>query len=189
MLAEMKVFFDLFIEFFKIGLFAVGGGPATIPFLMDIPKRHDWYEVADVANMLAVSESTPGPIGINMATYAGNNAAGLAGGLVATISLVLPSIIVIIIVSKVLDRFSKSLYVKSSFGMIRPAVTGLIATAVYGIFQTALFTAESGEFYISVHLIIMCLIFYMLMNLKALKKLHPAFWILCGSVVGIVFKL
>ncbi len=185
----MKVYLDLFIEFFKIGLFAVGGGPATIPFLMDIPKRHDWYEVADVANMLAVSESTPGPIGINMATYAGYNAAGLLGGIVATLSLVLPSIIVIVIVSKVLDKFSKSLYVKSSFWMIRPAVTGLIATAVYGIWKTALFTAKSGEFQFPIGLVVMCLAFYGLMNLKKLKKLHPAFWILCGAIVGIIFRL
>ena len=72
----MKVFLDLFVEFFQIGLFAVGGGPATIPFLMDLPDRHSWYTRADVVNMLAVSESTPGPIGINMATYAGFSAAG-----------------------------------------------------------------------------------------------------------------
>ena len=103
----MRVFLDLFIEFFQIGLFAIGGGPATIPFLMDIPSRHDWYEKGDVANMLAVSESTPGPIGVNMATYAGYNAAGVAGGIVATLSLVLPSLIVIIIVAKILESFSK----------------------------------------------------------------------------------
>lgn len=104
-------------------------------------------------------------------------------------SLVLPSIIVIIIVSKVLDKFSKNLYVKSSFWMIRPAVTGLIVTAVYGIFNTALFTDKAGEFYFPVPLVLMCLAFYALMNVKALKKLHPAFWILCGAVIGIIFKL
>ena len=129
----MRVFLDLFIEFFQIGLFAVGGGPATIPFLMDIPKRYDWYKVSDVANMLAVSESTPGPIGINMATYAGYNAAGFWGGIAATLSLVLPSLIVIMLVAKALDRFSQNMYVKSAFSIIRPAVTGLIATAVCGI--------------------------------------------------------
>lgn len=188
-MGQIKVFFDLFVEFFKIGLFAVGGGPATIPFLMDIPKRHDWYQVADVANMLAVSESTPGPIGVNMATYAGFNAAGVPGGIVATLALVLPSLIVIVIISKILDKFSKNQYVRSTFGMIRPAVTGLIATAVYGIFQTALFTSQTGEFYFPVELVILCLIFYGLMNIKALKKLHPAFWILCGAVIGIVFQL
>ena len=183
------VYLQLFIEFFQIGLFAIGGGPATIPFLMDLPSRHDWYTVSDVANMLAVSESTPGPIGINMATYAGYNAAGILGGIVATMSLVLPSLIVIVCVAKILDKFSKNMYVKTSFGMIRPAVTGLIATAVWGIFQTALLTSPEGKFQFPVILVLTVLGFYGLMNIKKLKKLHPAFWILCGAIVGIVFKL
>lgn len=185
----MRVFFELFYEFFQIGLFAIGGGPATIPFLMDLPNRHDWYEVSDVANMLAVSESTPGPIGINMATYAGYNAAGLLGGIVATLSLVLPSLIVIVIIAKILDKFSKNMYVKSCFSFIRPAVTGLIATAVWGIFRTALFSDANGNFRFPVVLFVVCVGFYFLMTLKPLKKLHPAFWILCGAVMGIVFKL
>lgn len=185
----MRVFLDLFIEFFQIGLFAVGGGPATIPFLMDLPNRHDWYEVADVANMLAVSESTPGPIGINMATYAGYRAAGFAGGLVATLSLVLPSLIVIVLIAKILDKFCKNMYVKSSFEMIRPAVTGLIAYAVYGIFKTALFIGSNGEWRFPIGLVLMCLAFFAFMQVKKLKKLHPAFWILCGAIIGIVLKL
>ncbi len=185
----MRVFWDLFIEFFQIGLFAVGGGPATIPFLMDIPSRHDWYEVSDVAQMLAVSESTPGPIGINMATYAGYNAAGFIGGVVATFSLVLPSLIVIILIAKILEKFSKNMYVKSAFYTIRPAVTGLIATAVWGIWQTTLFTAADGGFQFPILQVILCVVFFVGMNIKKLKKLHPAFWILCGAVAGIVFKM
>ncbi len=185
----MRVYLELFIEFFQIGLFAIGGGPATIPFLMDIPKRHDWYEVGDVANMLAVSESTPGPIGINMATYAGYNAAGIPGGIVATFSLVLPSLIVIILIAKLLNNFSKNIYVQSSFGMIRPAVTGLIATAVYGIFNTALFTSLDGQFRVPVVLLLVVAGYFVLMNVKWLKKLHPAFWILCGAIMGIIFKM
>ena len=185
----MRVFWDLFIEFFQIGLFAVGGGPATIPFLMDLPSRHDWYEVSDVAKMLAVSESTPGPIGINMATYAGYNAAGFAGGIVATFSLVLPSLIVIILIAKLLENFSKNMFVKSAFHTIRPAVTGLIATAVLGIWQTTLFTAADGSFRFPAFQVILCAVFFVGMNIKKLKKLHPAFWILCGAVVGIVFQL
>ena len=185
----MKVFWDLFIEFFQIGLFAVGGGPATIPFLMDLPSRHDWYEVSDVTQMLAVSESTPGPIGINMATYAGYNAAGFAGGIVATFSLVLPSLIVIVFIAKILDKFSKNMLVKSAFYTIRPTVTGLIATAVLGIWQTTLFTAADGSFRFPIFKVALCAIFFVGMNLKKLKKLHPAFWILCGAVVGIVFQM
>lgn len=185
----MRVFLDLFIEFFQIGLFAIGGGPATIPFLLDIPSRHDWYEKGDVANMLAVSESTPGPIGVNMSTYAGYNAAGFAGGIVATLSLVLPSIIVIVIVAKILESFNKNPYVKAAFGAIRPAVTGLIATAVLGIWQTSLFSTPQGFFQAPILDLSLCAIAYLLMHQKKLKTFHPAFWILCGAVLGIVFKM
>lgn len=185
----MKVFLDLFIEFFQIGLFAVGGGPATIPFLMDIPERHDWYTKADVVSMLAVSESTPGPIGINMATYAGFRAAGFAGGMMATFSLVLPSLIVIICIAKILEKFSSNPYVKSAFAGIRPVVTGLIATAVYSIFQAAMFTDPEGNFRFPVFSLILCAVFFGLMNIKKLKKVHPFFWMAAGASVGILLKM
>lgn len=184
-----NVFAQLFIEFFQIGLFAVGGGPATIPFLMDLTNRRDWYTKADVASMLAVSESTPGPIGINMATYAGYNATGFLGGLVATLSLVLPSVIVIIIVAQILESFSENKYVQAAFRMMRPAVTGLIASAVLGIFQTALFTAEDGSFRIPIAQLILCAVFFVGMGWKKLKKIHPFFWILAGALIGILFQM
>ena len=184
-----NVFIQLFIEFFQIGLFAVGGGPATIPFLMDITTRHDWYTRLDVVNMLAVSESTPGPIGINMATYAGFKATGFVGGLVATLSLVLPSIIVIVIVARILESFSQNRYVRAAFAMIRPVVTGLIASAVLGIFETALFTAKDGSFQVPVFHLVLVGVFFGLMNVKKLKKIHPFFWMVAGVILGIVFKM
>lgn len=101
----------------------------------------------------------------------------------------MPSLIVIIIVAKILDKFSKNMYVKSSFSVIRPAVTGLIATAVWGIFNTALFTDSNGDFHFPVVLFLVCIAYYVLMNVKKLKKLHPAFWILCGAIMGVVFNL
>lgn len=183
------VFFQLFIEFFKIGLFAVGGGLATIPFLMELPEKYDWYTKADMASMLAISESTPGPVGVNMATYAGYNAAGIFGGVFATLSLVLPSIIVITIIAKLLADFNKNPYVKSAFWSIRPAVAGLIATAVVGIYQTSLFTASDGAFVIPVFSLVICAVFFGLMNVKKLKDLHPVVWIIAGACIGIIFKL
>ena len=109
----MMIYLKLFYEFFKIGLFAVGGGAATIPFLSSLSEKTAWFTQTDLANMIAISESTPGPIGVNMATYAGFNAGssfgsfwyGIAGGVVATLSLVLPSVIVCIIVYKFLEKF------------------------------------------------------------------------------------
>jgi len=138
---------------------------------------------------LAVSESTPGPIGVNMATYAGYNAAGLAGGVVATLSLVLPSLIVIVIVAKILESFSRNPYVKAAFASIRPAVTGLIAMAVLGIWETSLFSTPEGFFQAPVLDLSLCVITYLLMHQKKLKTFHPAFWIFCGAIIGIVFKM
>lgn len=174
----------LFYEFFKIGLFAIGGGPATLPFLMDLTKRHEWYTMSDLTNMMAVSESTPGPLGINMATYAGFHAGGVIGGVVATMGLVLPSIIVIIIIAKFLTNFSENVTVKAVFAGIRPAVTALIASAVFGLFQVALMT-ENG---IAVKPLILCVIVFGLMQIKKLKNLHPAAWLLAAAVIGIIFQ-
>lgn len=185
----MNVYLQLFIEFFQIGLFAVGGGPATIPFLMDLARRVDWYTQADVASMLAVSESTPGPLGINMATYAGYHAAGFFGGVLATLSLVLPSLIVIILIARLLENFSENAYVQAAFRVIRPAVTGLIAAAVLGIFRTALFTGADGSFQVPVFSVFLCILFFAGMNGKKLKKLHPVVWILAGAAFGIVFQM
>ncbi len=183
------IFLQLFIEFFQVGLFAIGGGPATIPFLMELADRRGWYTRADVANMLAVSESTPGPIGINMATYAGYHAAGLAGGLVATLSLVLPSIIVVILVARVLKSFAENPYVNAVFGGIRPAVTGLIAAAVLGLMQTAMFTDENGAWRFPIVSVALCAAFFAAMQIGKLRRLHPVFWLIAGAFLGVVLKL
>ena len=98
----MMLYLRLFWEFFKTGLFAVGGGLATLPFLQDMSGRTGWFTHAQLADMLAVSESTPGPIGVNMATYVGFTTGGVGGALVATLGLVTPSVIVILIVAAVI---------------------------------------------------------------------------------------
>ena len=98
------IYLKLFWEFFKIGLFAVGGGMATLPFLQELSVRTGWFPQSLITDMIAVSESTPGPIGINMATYVGCNIAGLPGGIIATLGEVLPSVIIVIIVSKYLEK-------------------------------------------------------------------------------------
>ena len=105
-------FLTLFLEFFKTGLFAIGGGLATLPFLSEIGSKYGWFTQAELANMLAVSESTPGPIGVNMATYVGNTAGGVLGGVITTLSLILPSYLIILMVSKVMNKFHDTLYVQ-----------------------------------------------------------------------------
>ena len=123
------LYLQLFWEFFKTGLFAVGGGLATLPFLQDMADRTGWFTHAQLADMLAVSESTPGPIGVNMATYVGFTTGGVGGALVATIGLVTPSVIVILIVAAFLKAFRDSKWVNAAFYGLRPASTALVAAA------------------------------------------------------------
>lgn len=178
----------LFFEFFKIGLFAIGGGAATVPFLMELPSKYDWYTTAELTNFIAISESTPGPIGINMATYAGYSAGGVLGGIVAVLGLVFPSVIIIILIAKFLKNFGEYPIVKKVFYGIRPAVAALIAYAVYGIIRTSLF-ADSGDITtIYVYPAIFAAVAFLLMFIPRLKRLHPVFWIALAAVVGIVFR-
>lgn len=187
-------FLKLFYEFFKIGLFAVGGGPATIPFLQDLARSsYGWFNEEQLGVMVAVAESTPGPIGVNMATYAGYSAGfaengvvgGIFGGIIATLGLVTPSVIVIVIIAGFLKSFKENVYVKNVFSGIRPVVTALVAFAVYGIIKPIFYS--DGEFVIPV--IIMSVIVFGLMFIKKLKNLHPAFWLALGAVAGILLKL
>lgn len=104
----MTVYALLFFEFFKIGLFALGGGLVTVPFLFDLSTRYPWFTSEQLVNMIAVAESSPGPVGVNMATYAGFKAAGVSGALTATFGLVLPSLIIIVIIAALLDKFRQT---------------------------------------------------------------------------------
>ena len=120
------IYLRLFYEFFKVGLFSVGGGLATVPFLTDIAERTGWFTAGDLANMLAISESTPGPIGVNMATYVGFHTGGIPGGIIATLGLITPAVIVITIIVGFLKKFRESRVVDSVFYGLRPASTALI---------------------------------------------------------------
>jgi len=132
------LYIQLFYEFFKTGLFAIGGGLATLPFLREIGAKTGWFTEELLADMIAISESTPGPIGVNMATYAGYLAGGLSGSFVATLGLITPAVIVILIVAKVLDMFKDNHYVGAVFYGLRPAVSGLIAIAGLTVAKTTL---------------------------------------------------
>lgn len=185
----MLTFVELFWEFFKIGLFAVGGGPATLPFLMDLTEKKPWYTMEQLTNMVAISESTPGPLGLNMSTYAGFQTAGVAGGLIASLGLVVPSVIIIILIAKFLENFNKNPYVQAAFSGIRPAVTALIGAAVIGLCRVSLFTTRGGEEVPAVGTIVIAVVVFVLLQVKQIKGFHPALWFLVGAVIGIVFRL
>ncbi|MBO7289214.1 MAG: chromate transporter [Clostridia bacterium] len=196
----MSMFIYLIAEFFKTGLFAVGGGLATLPFLYEIANKYNWLDINLMSDMIAVSESTPGPIGVNMATYAGFNAGssqgsfwiGIAGGVTATLSLVLPSFIVCIIVYKFLERFKESTLVDNGFKGLRPAVCGLIASAALTVFKSACLNtqifSETGEILklFDIKAIILFVFFFILTRKT---KFHPIFYIIPAAVIGIIFKM
>lgn len=183
------IYLILACEFFKIGLFSIGGGMATLPFLMDLTEKYDWYTAGELANMVAISESTPGPVGINMATYAGYHAAGIFGALAATLSLVAPAIIIIVVIAKFLENFSENPTVKAVFYGIRPTVAALIGYAVFELLKIALLTVSGGQTRIDFTGLFICAIVFLLLQVKKLGKLHPVIWIIAGAALGIIFKL
>ena len=192
-------FLLLFWEFFKTGLFAVGGGMATIPYLYDMSDATGWFTHTDLANMIAVGESTPGPIGVNMATYVGfltgmseNGIVGaILGAVTATLGLITPSVIIILIVASILKSFRNNKYVNSAFYGLHPASTGLITAAGLGVMMTNLFHAGA----ISLSSInwkgwILAIGLWILTNkVKSTKKLHPIVFIAISAVIGIVFSM
>ena len=182
------IYLQLFYEFFKTGLFAVGGGLATIPFLSAMADKYPWFTKAQLADMIAVAESTPGPIGINTATFAGYNAVGVAGAIIATLSLVLPSYIVILAISRALQRFRSNTYVNDAFSGLRPAATGLIGAACYSVMVIALSGSTLFGCIDLRHLVLFALLLAAT-NLKGLKKLHPIAFIAIAAAAGIAFRL
>ena len=181
----------LYFEYFKTGLFAVGGGLATIPFLRDMGARTGWFTDEMLTTMIAVSESTPGPIGVNMATYVGYQIAGIPGVLVAALGLVTPSFLVIVIISGFLQKFRQSKGVNATFAGLRPASTALIAVSGLNVALSVL--VRVGGFFehtFSVHWpsVIVAVVIFLCMQQKKLKKLHPVAYIAAAAVVGVVFQ-
>lgn len=186
------IYLQLFFEFFKAGLFAIGGGLATIPFLTDIGARTGWFTSGELANMIAISESTPGPMGVNMATYVGFHTGGVLGGVVATLGLVCPSIIVILIIAGFLKKFRESRGVDAVFYGIRPASTALITAALVEVCAIAL--VNTGVAFGTVGFfhwkaILLAAAVFVCLQVKPLKKLHPIVFIAASAVVGVIFQL
>lgn len=183
------IYLVLAFEFFKIGLFSVGGGMATLPFLMDLTTKYDWFTASELADMVAISESTPGPVGINMATFAGYHAAGVPGALAATLALVAPALIIIILIARFLENFSDNTTVKSVFYGIRPTVAALIGYAVWELLKIALVTTAGGTSSVDITNLLVCAAAFLLLQIKKLEKLHPIVWIIGGAIVGIILKM
>lgn len=196
----MMLYLRLFLEFFKTGLFAIGGGMATIPFLYDMAEATGWFTEQDLANMIAVGESTPGPIGVNMATYVGYVTGSAQGGLpgsilgavIATLGLVTPSILVILVIAAFLKSFRDNRIVNNAFYGLRPASAGLIAAAGLGVVRSNLFFADVpfGLAAVNGKGLVLAVVLWVLTNrVKQTKNLHPIVFIAGAAVVGILFQM
>ena len=181
----------LIFEFAKTGLFSVGGGLATLPFLYEISNNTDWFSHADIADMIAISESTPGPIGINMSTYAGFKTAGVLGGVLASFGLALPSIIITLIIARFLNKFRNNPLVEGAFYGLRPASIAMITAAGLNVAKVALVDLEAygltgnlGDLFVWKAIILGVLIFIGQRKLKW----HPVIFIAISAVIGILFK-
>lgn len=189
----MNTFFLLILEFLKTGLFAIGGGLATLPFLREMVQRYPWFTMEDLLDMIAISESTPGPIGINMATFAGFKAAGPLGGVAATLAIVFPSIVIIVIIASFMERFQKSVVVQRGFYLLRAATAGLIAGAIFEVILLSLFNLE--EYAASERLLTLVrwpavfLFATLIYLIRKFPKVHPIAFIVASAVLGIFLKL
>lgn len=192
----------LFYEFFKAGLFAIGGGMATVPFLQDISEKTGWYTSGELADMIAISQSTPGPMGVNMATYVGYTVGirhygilgGIIGALISTTALVLPSVIVVLIVAKALEKFRDNKIVNAALYGLRAASVAMITSAGFLIILFSFFRINSVyEFskaewncasFILALVVLICSRF-----IPITKKLHPIIFIAASGLVGIIFHM
>lgn len=194
------LYLRLFFEFCKVGLFSVGGGLATIPFLTDLGERSGWFTSGQLADMIAISESTPGPMGVNMATYVGFTTGGLLGGVIATLGLIFPSIIIILIIAKFLKKFRQSKVVDGVFYGLRAASVALITAALLQVARIALMFHEvyvplnEGQGAVTYQLfywpaILLAAAVFLAVKFTPLKKLHPIVFIAVSAVLGVLFRL
>lgn len=189
----MMLLLELFSRFFVVGLFSVGGGLATLPFLQKMGEATGWFGAAQISDMVAISESTPGPLGVNMATYVGFQVAGVPGAAVGVLGLITPSVIVILIVAQFLKRFRDSKYVGWAFYGLRAASLGLIVAACWAVMKIALWNAEAfaqtGGVFQSLRYenIVLCVLVFI--GVQCFKKIHPIVFIAVAAAAGIGWHL
>lgn len=171
------IYLQLICEFFKIGLFSFGGGYATIPFLYHISEAYGWYSLEELAQMIAVASITPGPVGINVATYAGLKTAGILGSLSATVFEMLPSLVLVLIVAKLLKKFSDNFYVKSIIATLKPISCALLVSVAIGLIKPQLQDLKA----------MVLLAFLLLLSWKSKKD--PLFYILISAIIGVIISV
>lgn len=179
------IYLDLFLGFLKVGCFAFGGAYGAIPFIREVVLSYGWLSDETLSYMIAVSESTPGPIMVNLATYIGSNQAGLLGAILATFAVVLPSFLIILLVTVLLKTFIKNKYVQAILKGLKPCVIGIVlATGIYMILNNCF-----GNMNVNIEVIVITILLFMIKYFYHKfkhKKLSPILLILISSIVGII---
>jgi len=184
----MMIYLQLFWEYLKIGLFSVGGGMTSLPFLFDLTTKYDWFTKEELADMIAVAECTPGPMAINTATYVGYTTAGVGGSVIATVAAVIPSLTISLLVCLLLHRFALKTWLDRAFWGLRPVVAGLIAFISYDLIELSLAADMAAGFASGISWLHTGL--FMLLSIAIfLFKGHPIIYIAIGAVMGIILKL
>lgn len=181
------IYINLFFTFLKIGAFTFGGGYAMLPLIRASIIENNWMDDDQILNFIAVSESTPGPFAINVSTYVGMEAGGIFGSVLATLGVVLPSFIIILIVAKLYDKFKTNKYVQGAMSGLKPAVIGSIATAVLSTGITVFFPTGIKLEVMGTFAFITSVIIFVSMLILALKKVHPIIIIGISAAAGIAY--
>lgn len=179
------IYLKLFLTFLKIGAFTFGGGYAMLPLMQEEVLKNGWLSMEDIVNFIAVSESTPGPFAINMATYIGTETGGLFGAFCATMGVVLPSFVIILIVARFFMAFKENKIVRGCMSGLKPAVIGLIGAAVISVGQSVFFAESFSLEVFTTYAFITSLIIFAVMLLLSFKKLHPIFIVVLSAALGI----
>lgn len=190
----MKLYFLLYFEFFKIGLFSLGGGYATLPFLYHMSEQYHWFSSVELTQMLAISSITPGPVGLNVATYAGFKTAGIIGSIIATSAIMMPSYFMVVAISKMLKKFRNNFFVESALYALRPATAAMIGAVSIRLFKDCVIRSMSFNSFsfakitsfldIKAIVLIICLFIF-----SFYYKKDPLIFLLIGSVAGIIMHI
>ncbi len=189
----MNIYILLYIEFFKIGLFSVGGGYATLPFLYHLTTEYDWFSVKELSDMVAISNITPGPIGINMATFAGYKVAGIIGSIISTVAVVTPALIIVLIISNIMEKFKHSEIITGILTGLRPAACALLTVVGIKLFTNNILNVDKlccSNIFKDANVDIKGILLLMIMAFLCYKKVckNPIFVILIGFILGIIFN-
>lgn len=180
MLNSLILYVHLIKEFVKIGVFSFGGGYATLPFLLDISQKYHWYSSQDLTQMVAVASITPGPVGINVATYAGLKVGGIFTAFLATASEVLPALFIVIFISKLLRKYRDNFYVKTALDILKPTSCALLSVVIINLMKETLFTPNSNQ-------ISSIALFLGLLWVSLTKKKDVVWYIVVSALIGIIF--